>query len=115
MEHMFIKLTRKYNGGYVWINADRVVAVETGGGGGSVVVPDGEDIDYDVIEDPETVMELLEVEIRFPDVRAKAINKKLENSGSRRRIENVRGRRFINSKNRTSGRKDGSDNAAIHV
>ena len=55
---MFIKLTRRDNAP-IWINAAFVVTVEPRQDGGSVVVPVGDGLDYDVRESPETVLALL--------------------------------------------------------
>jgi hypothetical protein len=113
---MFIKLTRKYNGGHVWINADRIIAVETGQKGGSVVVPDGEDIDYDVTEDPETVVKLLGVEVKSPEIQAKAVDKKRKNAKPRRRMEDTRGRRPAGkSENKVIQQEDIQNNETVHV
>jgi len=55
---MFIKLTRLDNSP-IWLNASFVVTVEPRKGGGSVVVPIGDGLDYDVREKPEAVLALL--------------------------------------------------------
>ena len=55
---MFIKLTR-LDHSEIWINASFVVTVEPRKGGGSVVVPIGDGLDYDVMESPEAVLALL--------------------------------------------------------
>ena len=55
---MFIKLT-KLDGTPIWINAVYVVTVEPRKGGGSVVVPVGDGLDYDVLESPEKVLAIL--------------------------------------------------------
>ena len=55
---MFIKLTR-LDHSEIWINASFVVMVEPRKGGGSVVVPIGDGLDYDVMESPEAVLALL--------------------------------------------------------
>ena len=55
---MFIKLTRLDHSA-IWINASFVVTVEPRKGGGSVVVPIGDGLDYDVMESPEAVLALL--------------------------------------------------------
>ena len=52
---MFIKLTR-LDGSPIWINAAFVVTVEPRKGGGAVVVPIGDGLDYDVLESPEAVL-----------------------------------------------------------
>lgn len=56
---MFIKLTRK-DGSPIWLNAGFIVTVEPLRGGGAVVVPIGDGLDYDVRESPETVLALLD-------------------------------------------------------
>lgn len=55
---MFIKLTRLDNSP-IWLNASFVVTVEPRKGGGSIVVPIGDGLDYDVRETPEVVLGLL--------------------------------------------------------
>ena len=55
---MFIKLTRIDNSP-IWINASFVVTVEPRRQGGSVVVPIGDGLDYDVKESPAVVLDLL--------------------------------------------------------
>ena len=56
---MYIKLTRLDNTP-IWINASFVVTIEPRKGGGSVVVPIGDGLDYDVKETPEAVLSLLD-------------------------------------------------------
>lgn len=56
---MYIKLT-KLNGSPIWLNASFIVTVEPRAGGGSIVVPIGDGLDYDVKEKPEVVLGLLE-------------------------------------------------------
>lgn len=56
---MYIKLTRLDNTP-IWINASFVVTIEPRKGGGSVVVPIGDGLDYDVKEMPEAVLSLLD-------------------------------------------------------
>ena len=56
---MFIQLTRT-DGVPVWLNACFVVTVAPTRGGGSIVVPIGDGLDYEVREAPETVLSLLE-------------------------------------------------------
>lgn len=56
---MFIKLTR-LDGQPIWINAAFVVTIEPRKGGGSVVVPVGDGLDYDVSEPPASVLALLD-------------------------------------------------------
>ena len=55
---MFIRLTKLDNTS-IWINAAFVVTVEPRRGGGSIVVPIGDGLDYDVKEAPEAVLEAL--------------------------------------------------------
>jgi hypothetical protein len=55
---MFIRFTRK-NGLPIYINASFVVTVEPLAGGGSAVVPIGDGLDYEVLESPERVLEML--------------------------------------------------------
>ena len=55
---MFIRLTRLDNSP-IWLNASFIVTVEPRKGGGSVVVPVGDGLDYDVRETPEAVLALL--------------------------------------------------------
>ena len=54
---MFIKLTRT-DGRPIWINPEFVVTVEGRQGGGAIVVPAGDGLDYDVKESPDAVMRL---------------------------------------------------------
>ena len=54
----FLRLTR-LDGTSVWINSAFVVTVEPRKGGGAVVVPVGDGLDYDVKESPEVVVALL--------------------------------------------------------
>ena len=56
---MFIQLTRT-DGVPVWLNACFVVTVEPSRGGGSIVVPIGDGLDYEVKESPETVLSMLD-------------------------------------------------------
>ena len=56
---MFIKLT-KLDNSPVWLNASFIVTVEPRKGGGSIVVPIGDGLDYDVREKPEEVLTLLD-------------------------------------------------------
>ncbi len=56
---MFIKL-EKIDGRAIWLNAAFIVTVEPRKDGGSVVVPVGDGLDYDVKESPETVLALLD-------------------------------------------------------
>lgn len=55
---MFIKLTR-LDQSPIWLNAAFIVTVEPRKGGGSVVVPVGDGLDYDVKESPEAVLALI--------------------------------------------------------
>ena len=55
---MFITLTRP-DGTPIWINASFVVTIEPRKGGGSVVVPIGDGLDYEVRESPEAVLAML--------------------------------------------------------
>ncbi len=55
----FVKLTR-LDGSPIWLNASFVVTVEPRKGGGSVVVPIGDGLDYDVRETPEMVLAVLD-------------------------------------------------------
>ena len=54
---MFIKLTRT-DGRPIWINPEFIVTVEGRKDGGSIVVPAGDGLDYDVKESPDAVMQL---------------------------------------------------------
>ena len=56
---MFIRLTRT-DGVPVWLNACFVVTVEPSRGGGSIVVPIGDGLDYEVRESPDAVLSMLE-------------------------------------------------------
>ena len=56
---MFIRLTR-LDSTPIWINASFVVTVEPRRGGGAIVVPIGDGLDYDVKESPEAVLEMLD-------------------------------------------------------
>ena len=56
---MFIQLTRT-DGSPVWLNASFVVTVEPSRSGGSIVVPIGDGLDYEVKEAPEDVLAVLE-------------------------------------------------------
>ncbi len=51
----FVRLTR-LDGSPIWLNASFVVTIEPRKGGGSVVVPIGDGLDYDVRETPEAVL-----------------------------------------------------------
>lgn len=54
---MFIKLTRT-DGRPIWINPEFIVTVEGRKDGGSIVVPGGDGLDYDIKESPQAVMDL---------------------------------------------------------
>ena len=57
---MYIKLTRM-DGSPIWLNAAFVVTIEPNRrSGGSLVVPIGDGLDYEVKESPETVLALLD-------------------------------------------------------
>ena len=56
---MFIKLTR-LNGAPIWINGAYVVTLEKGRQVGSVVVPIGDGLDYDVKETPEQILAMID-------------------------------------------------------
>ena len=56
---MFIQLTRT-DGAPVWLNSSFVVTIEPTRSGGSIVVPIGDGLDYEVRESPEAVLEMLE-------------------------------------------------------
>ena len=55
----FVRLT-KLDGSPIWLNASFVVTIEPRKGGGSVVVPIGDGLDYDVRETPEAVLAYLD-------------------------------------------------------
>ena len=55
---MFIKLT-KLDNTPIWLNASFIVTVEPRRGGGSIVVPIGDGLDYEVREKAEVVLEML--------------------------------------------------------
>lgn len=55
---MFITLT-KPDGTPIWINAAFVVTIEPRKGGGAIVVPIGDGLDYEVRESPEAVLKAL--------------------------------------------------------
>ncbi|MBR4653209.1 MAG: hypothetical protein IKO72_07595 [Kiritimatiellae bacterium] len=55
---MFVKLTQ-LNGKPIWINQEFIVTVEPGRSRGSIVVPLGDDLDYEVGESPDAVVEAL--------------------------------------------------------
>ncbi len=79
---MFTKLTR-INGSPVWLNTSFVVAIEPGRQGGSVVVPVGDNLDYEVRESPAEILGLLGdaptpdlVPVVVADSLAKSLEKK---------------------------------------
>ena len=79
-------------------------------------MPDGEDVDYDVAEDPETVIKLLGAEIKFPEIQVKTVDKKRKNAKPRRRMEDTRGRRPAGkSENKVIQQKDIQNNETVHV
>jgi len=55
----FVRLTR-LDGSPIWLNASFVVTLEPRKGGGSIVVPIGDGLDYDVRETPEAVLAYLD-------------------------------------------------------
>ncbi len=55
---MFIKLMRKA-GEAIWIKAESIITVEPARTGGTIVVPMGDGLDYEVVEEPETVLALI--------------------------------------------------------
>lgn len=55
---MFIRLTR-LDGSSIWLNAAYIVTVEPRRDGGSIVVPIGDGLDYDVKESAESVIKML--------------------------------------------------------
>ena len=56
---MFIKLTRLDNSP-IWLNASFIVTVEPRKGGGTIVVPIGDGLDYEVREKAEAVLQMLD-------------------------------------------------------
>lgn len=62
---MFIKFTR-LDGTPIWINSTFIVTVEPRRNGGSVVVPIGDGLDYDIREAPEKVLSMLDVSAPAP-------------------------------------------------
>ena len=56
---MFVKLTKK-DGSPVWLNANFIVTVESVRGGGSIVVPVGDGLDYEVSENVEKILPVIE-------------------------------------------------------
>lgn len=56
-DNRFVKLTR-FDGRNIWINAQFLVTVEARKGGGALVVPMGDGMDYEVRESPEAVIAL---------------------------------------------------------
>lgn len=55
---MYIKLTR-IDGSPIWLNASFIVTIEPTKNGGSIVVPIGDGLDYEVKESAEAVLDLL--------------------------------------------------------
>jgi len=55
---MYIKLTRA-DGSPIWLNASFIVTIEPARSGGSIVVPIGDGLDYEVREKPEAVLAML--------------------------------------------------------
>jgi hypothetical protein len=55
---MFIKLTRT-DGTPIWINSTYIVTVEPRKAGGAVVVPIGDGLDYDVMDEPDAVFKMM--------------------------------------------------------
>lgn len=58
---MFIQLTRT-DGSPIWLNSSFIVTIEPARGGGSIVVPIGDGLDYDVRESPDKVLAMLDGE-----------------------------------------------------
>ena len=56
---MFVRLTRK-DGTPIWLNANLVVTIEAVRNGGSIVVPVGDGLDYEVRESVEKVIPMVE-------------------------------------------------------
>ncbi len=56
---MFIRLTKK-DGTFVWLNTEYIVTVEPVRTGGTIVVPVGDGLDYEVRESAETIISLVE-------------------------------------------------------
>lgn len=56
---MFIRLTKK-DGTFVWLNTEYIVTVEPVRTGGTIVVPVGDGLDYEVRESAETIISLIE-------------------------------------------------------
>lgn len=71
---MFIRLTR-IDGQYVWFNSSYIVTVEPRKGYGSLVVPLGDGIDYEVCESPEKIVAAMGGEFA-PDTTRKPSPKK---------------------------------------
>ena len=85
---MYVKLT-KIDGSPVWINASYVVTVEPSRMGGSLVVPIGDGLDYDVRESPEEVLSLVAsavapavVPVPSPRALAKATTRKKKSAAT---------------------------------
>lgn len=69
---MFVKLTRK-DGTAIWVNTNFIVTVEPVKGGGSIVVPFGDGLDYEVRESVDKVLAAIDgtqVEEDVPEVSA---------------------------------------------
>lgn len=56
---MFIRLTKK-DGTFVWLNTNYIVTVEPVRTGGTIVVPVGDGLDYEVRESAESIISLVE-------------------------------------------------------
>ena len=56
---MFIRLTKK-DGTFVWLNTNYIVTVEPVRTGGTIVVPVGDGLDYEVRESAEAIISLVE-------------------------------------------------------
>ena len=54
----FIRLTRP-DGAPIWFNRNCIVTVESRKGSGAIVVPMGDDLDYEVVEQPAAIVEAL--------------------------------------------------------
>ena len=85
---MFAKFTRK-DGSPIWLNANLIVTVEPAKGGGSVVVPVGDGLDYEVREGVDVVIAAVEgaqrgvaiVPVQPADVLPAAVEASPEASG----------------------------------
>ena len=56
---MFVRFTKK-DGTLVWLNANFIVTIEAVRNGGSIVVPMGDGLDYEVRESVETIIPMIE-------------------------------------------------------